>query len=448
MQHVLQQTFSAIAAPDKSDPINDCPASVLALLPSHPDPLIALAHSKLHTFSFASVPLCWRRLYTDASIAKAIAVIEHGLAHPDGNDSRPAKSKRKRSEGADPSLSSGPSGEAWIDEAVKVLDMAAIMAGAAGREAFIDQLLSGLQSYLKDKAPPQPKRQRVEESWNSFPIVRDIELSKVPSIQYPIQSATAPSMQAFETHMKTAQPLLIKEALDHWPAMHERPWSSPAYLLDKTLGGRRLIPVEIGRSYTDDDWGQSIITFKDFMQRYMMQDFADPDKLGYLAQHDLFAQIPSLRNDIAIPDYCYTLPPPLKTSGSTIAGKSPPLQLDEPLLNAWFGPAGTVSPLHTDPYHNILCQVAGKKYIRLYSPDETGKLYPKGVEGGGVDMSNTSEVDAEAALDKIEADHPLFRQAEYVETILTEGECLYIPVGWWHYVRSLSVSFSVSFWWN
>ncbi|KAL8648151.1 MAG: hypothetical protein Q9226_006113, partial [Calogaya cf. arnoldii] len=188
----------------------------------------------------------------------------------------------------------------------------------------------------------------------------------------------------------------------------------------------------------------SIITFKDFMQRYMMQDVVDPDKLGYLAQHDLFAQIPSLRNDIAIPDYCYTLPPPLKTSGSTNAGKSPPLQLDEPLLNAWFGPAGTVSPLHTDPYHNILCQVVGKKYIRLYSPDQADKLYPKGIEGGGVDMSNTSEVDAEAALDKIETDYPLFRQAEYVETILAEGECLYIPVGWWHYVRSLSVSFSTA----
>ncbi|KAL8648446.1 MAG: hypothetical protein Q9226_005984, partial [Calogaya cf. arnoldii] len=267
MQHALQQTFSAIAANDKSDPINDCPASVLALLPSHPDPLIALAHSKLHTFSFASVPLCWRRLYTDASIAKAIALIEHGLAHLDGHDPRPANSKRKRSEDPDQSLSSGPSGEAWIDEAVKVLDMAAIMAGAAGREAIIEQLLSGLQSYLKDKEPPQAKRQRVEKSWDSFPIAPNMELSKIPVIQYPIQSATAPSMRAFETHMKTAQPLLIKEALDHWPAVHERPWSSPAYLLDQTLGGRRLIPVEIGRSYTDDDWGQSIITFKDFMQR-------------------------------------------------------------------------------------------------------------------------------------------------------------------------------------
>ena len=41
-----------------------------------------------------------------------------------------------------------------------------------------------------------------------------------------------------------------------------------------------------------------------------------------------------------------------------------------------------------------------------------------------------------------------FKQLEYFDCILAEGEVLYIPVGWWHYVRGLSVSFSVSFWWN
>ncbi|KAL8925756.1 MAG: hypothetical protein Q9172_002097 [Xanthocarpia lactea] len=450
MQHLLQETTSSLSTHDSSDLINDCPASVLSLLPSHPDPLIALAHSKLHTFPFDSVPTCWRRLYTDASIAKAVALIANGLADPGGRDddaSRVESQKRKRGRDADTRPgSSGMSGDHhWVDHAVKVLDMAAIMAGAAGRVEMIDGLLSALQSYLDDTAPSLLKRQRLQKEWDAFPVAQHKE---GPSVQYPIQSAIAPSMQAFETHMDTAQPLAIKDAFTHWPAMDERPWSSPAYLLDKTLGGRRLIPVEVGRAYTDANWGQTIITFKEFLDRYMMSNIADPSKLGYLAQHDLFAQIPSLRSDIAIPDYCYTSPPPLKHHSTNGEGKPPPAQLDEPLLNAWFGPAGTVSPLHTDPYHNILCQVVGKKYIRLYSPDQTDKLYPKGVEAGGIDMSNTSQVDAEAASEQVDANYPLFRQAEYVETILAEGECLYIPVGWWHYVRSLSVSFSVSFWWN
>lgn len=44
--------------------------------------------------------------------------------------------------------------------------------------------------------------------------------------------------------------------------------------------------------------------------------------------------------------------------------------------------------------------------------------------------------------------HPLFKEAPYEECILGPGDLLYIPPGCWHYVRSLSVSLSISFWWE
>ena len=112
----------------------------------------------------------------------------------------------------------------------------------------------------------------------------------------------------------------------------------------------------------------------------------------------------------------------------------------EPLASAWFGPGGTVSPLHNDPYHNALCQVLGWKYVRLYDARETPRLYRR--PGA---LCNNSFVDIDAP--DAEA-HPRFAAAPYHQAVIGPGDCLYIPRHCWHYVRSLSPSFSVSFWWG
>ncbi|GMF10644.1 unnamed protein product [Phytophthora lilii] len=132
-------------------------------------------------------------------------------------------------------------------------------------------------------------------------------------------------------------------------------------------------------------------------------------KLGYLAQHRLFDQIPALGRDIITPDYCTVQ----RDEGAEDED-------DEDItINSWFGPGGTVSPLHFDPKDNVLCQVVGAKYLRLYAPQESEKLYP--IEGL---LSNTSQVQVE---DPDDEQFPEFRQAKYVECVLREGEMLYIP---------------------
>lgn len=43
---------------------------------------------------------------------------------------------------------------------------------------------------------------------------------------------------------------------------------------------------------------------------------------------------------------------------------------------------------------------------------------------------------------------PKVKDLEFVDCILEEGEMLYIPPKCWHYVRSLTTSFSVGFRWS
>ena len=58
-------------------------------------------------------------------------------------------------------------------------------------------------------------------------------------------------------------------------------------------------------------------------------------------------QIPELSHDFSVPEYCYL------SSGRSGASS-------DVKVNAWFGPKGTLSPLHFDPDHNLLSQVSHK----------------------------------------------------------------------------------------
>ena len=144
-----------------------------------------------------------------------------------------------------------------------------------------------------------------------------------------------------------------------------------------------------------------------------------------LSQHHLLHQHAELQELLAVPPY-------------TVGRELSP-------ANLWIGTRGTVTSLHSDPSDNLLCQVAGYKYFRLYGLDQTPKLYATVQRGNNTNSFGTSPVRVEAP---IPPEHALFESAEYVEGILAPGDMLFLPKSVWHYVRSLTTSVSVNFWFN
>lgn len=552
LQKYLAASLSAIANPASDDPILLCFDDLNILhdnLLNNTDEALRLSDAHLRVFPFKDVETRWRRLYTDASIFKACLNVCENLgliAHRGDEDGLSLVSRLigLLSSYTDEEFKVDPAGS-WLSPTVHLLDKALIMTGAPLREDLIDSLLAALHGATQTQAPEPgdtngnnstdnspdcssraPKRRKLS------PPLFPPDAVPAPSLKYPITRVSDPSFDYMEEHIQSVKtPLVITDAVEHWPAMSTRSWASRDYWLNRTFDGRRLVPVEIGRSYTDDDWGQRIMEFKEFVGRYIWRepttsasklsaageqaqdddlDEDDENQTGYLAQHDLLGQIPALRKDISVPDFCYIDPPapdpdtPVylkkrqeqeeeqqKKTASPVSrrdsarddenGDDEYLTLPgDPIINTWIGPSWTISPLHHDPYHNILVQVTGTKYVRLYSPHTpASKIHPRGMEpvtseqksnrasfsssaaaeSDGtstermIDMSNTSKVDLAAIeLSPAESEQweelwPGFQQAEYVETVLREGESLYIPVGWWHYVRGLKAGISVSFWW-
>lgn len=100
----------------------------------------------------------------------------------------------------------------------------------------------------------------------------------------------------------------------------------------------------------------------------------------------------------------------------------------------WYGPSGTVTPLHHDTSNIFMAQVRGRKRVRLISPNDSEFLYN--------DIGVFSPVDCDAPdLNR----WPQYRKARVIEVDLQPGEVLFLPVGWWHHVRAIDVSLTISF---
>lgn len=94
----------------------------------------------------------------------------------------------------------------------------------------------------------------------------------------------------------------------------------------------------------------------------------------------------------------------------------------------WIG-GRSVTPLHHDLTNNFLVQMVGRKHVRMLSPVDIGRL----------DHSHAVYSRIAMPSDAICAERGLTP----VDVVIEPGRALFIPVGWWHAVTSLS-DFSVT----
>ncbi len=290
-----------------------------------------------------------------------------------------------------------------------------------------EQVLSGL---LAGEVPPDEARARVNELERSPAFIaasalarrlRQLELvlelqarvaEEAPEPGIERCREALPAARFYQRYYAGNTPVLLECFAADWPALTR--WR-PAYF--KTRFGAVEIEVASRReSRPDPD-----INFTAHRETLTMADYVDR-VLASGPSNDLYAiannrntarpQLQPLWDDIR--------PPPGYLDTSRLAGSSA----------LWFGPAGTLTPLHHDTSNILFVQILGRKRVFLGPPRSRALL--ESARG----LYNHADCERLSAAQR--------RAAGVIELTLEPGETLFIPVGWWHQVRALDLSISLA----
>jgi ribosomal protein L16 Arg81 hydroxylase len=101
----------------------------------------------------------------------------------------------------------------------------------------------------------------------------------------------------------------------------------------------------------------------------------------------------------------------------------------------WIGPAGTVTSLHHDLTNNFIAQIVGRKRLKVVPAAEVGNLY------NDVHVFSTvPDLDAPIDLSRFSR----LAQVRAYDVLLEPGEIFFMPLAWWHQVKSLDFSVTIT----
>lgn len=255
-----------------------------------------------------------------------------------------------------------------------------------------------------------------------------------------LERITSPSPEQFERDYMAypGRPVIVTDAIDAWPArtswtfeqMRQSYGSDFVTVGDGSLSSGR--PFKLTRFSDFIDYTN---TPESGLPGFWVDSHSRPVRSApepsaapfYLMGWQGVELHPELRDDMlpppaCLPDWSLALSPSMLSIVGWV--------LDKDLVSIYIGPTGTLSSVHQDfgSTHSYLAQVQGSKQVYLFSPDDSPNLY-----GGQVDPEHP---DFEA--------FPMLADATAWHATLGPGELLYTPPNWWHYVRSLERSITVS----
>ena len=218
-------------------------------------------------------------------------------------------------------------------------------------------------------------------------------------------------------------PVVFTDGIQHWPALKK--WT-PAYFIEQV--GDAEIEVQFGRE--DDPLYER--NSRQLKKRMSMKAYADMILEGgdsnnyYMTARNTkgsMSGIECLFDDVD--DFG-----PIMNGGKGYRNS-------ENIKTAnllWFGPKGTITPIHHDLTNNMLVQIYGRKKITMIPSFQVPNMYnDKGVYS------------AAEYPDYDKSQYPLLNHVSAMEVILNPGDAIFIPIAWWHRVESLDVSISLTF---
>jgi hypothetical protein len=238
------------------------------------------------------------------------------------------------------------------------------------------------------------------------------------SPRYPVvEKRTSPSREEFiERYVLGCRPVVLTDVARDWPAMAR--WS-PEDL--KRRFGHLTVEIQDGRN-ADPRYEENklehrrMVPLAPFVDRVMAG--------GPTNDYYMTANNEALRR----PEFA-----PLLADIGSLPAVCDRAQLPH-LSSFWFGPAGTLTPLHHDTIMLFHTQIVGRKRWRLISPLETPKLY------------NYNNVFSPIDVDRPDLNrYPLFGQVTMLDVMVEPGETIFLPLAWWHQVTSMDVSLSFSY---